>query len=65
MTIRYGSVCSGVEAATLAWHQLGWQPQWSFEKTIEATVNWYLKAYNGHDIAQCCMHDISDFVSTS
>ena len=26
MPIRYGSVCSGVEAATLAWQPLGWQP---------------------------------------
>lgn len=25
MTIRYGSVCSGVEAASLAWIPLGWQ----------------------------------------
>ena len=32
--IRYGSVCSGVEAATVAWHPLGWQPQWFSE--IEA-----------------------------
>ena len=24
--MKYGSVCSGVEAATLAWHPLGWQP---------------------------------------
>jgi DNA (cytosine-5)-methyltransferase 1 len=24
--IRYGSVCSGIEAATAAWHPLGWQP---------------------------------------
>jgi DNA (cytosine-5)-methyltransferase 1 len=23
---RYGSVCSGIEAATVAWHPLGWQP---------------------------------------
>ena len=22
----YGSVCSGIEAATTAWHQLGWEP---------------------------------------
>lgn len=22
----YGSVCSGIEAATVAWHPLGWQP---------------------------------------
>jgi DNA (cytosine-5)-methyltransferase 1 len=32
--IRYGSVCSGVEAATVAWHPLGWQAQWFSE--IEA-----------------------------
>ena len=22
----YGSVCSGIEAATAAWHPLGWRP---------------------------------------
>lgn len=34
MTIRYGSVCSGIEAATAAWHPLIWQPQ--FFSEIEA-----------------------------
>ncbi len=29
--MRYGSVCSGVEAATVAWHELGWEPQWFSE----------------------------------
>jgi DNA (cytosine-5)-methyltransferase 1 len=24
--MRYGSVCSGIEAATMAWHPLGWTP---------------------------------------
>tara|TARA_B110001469_G_scaffold104738_1_gene103758 strand:- start:3168 stop:4565 length:1398 start_codon:yes stop_codon:yes gene_type:complete len=24
--MKYLSVCSGIEAATMAWHQLGWQP---------------------------------------
>jgi len=24
--MRYGSVCSGVEAASLAWEPLGWEP---------------------------------------
>lgn len=24
--MRYGSVCSGIEAATVAWHELGWEP---------------------------------------
>jgi len=29
--VRYGSVCSGVEAATVAWHELGWEPKWFSE----------------------------------
>jgi len=29
--IRYGSVCSGIEAATVAWHPLGWAPAWFAE----------------------------------
>jgi DNA (cytosine-5)-methyltransferase 1 len=23
--VRYGSVCSGIEAASCAWHPLGWR----------------------------------------
>lgn len=30
-TITYGSVCSGIEAATVAWHSLGWIPSWFAE----------------------------------
>lgn len=26
MSLRYISVCSGIEAATVAWHSLGFQP---------------------------------------
>ncbi|EGK2545768.1 DNA cytosine methyltransferase [Salmonella enterica] len=29
--ITYGSVCSGIEAATVAWHPLGWHPSWFSE----------------------------------
>ena len=25
--MKYLSVCSGIEAATVAWHSLGWEPQ--------------------------------------
>lgn len=28
MTITYGSVCSGIEAASVAWEILGWHPSW-------------------------------------
>lgn len=31
MTITYGSVCSGIEAATVAWHPLGWRAAWYAE----------------------------------
>jgi DNA (cytosine-5)-methyltransferase 1 len=33
MTLRFGSVCSGIEAASCAWHPLGWQT--SFVSEIE------------------------------
>ena len=29
--MRYGSICSGIEAATVAWHSLRWKPQWFAE----------------------------------
>lgn len=29
--ITYGSVCSGIEAATVAWHPLGWRAAWYAE----------------------------------
>ena len=32
--MRYGSVCSGIEAASVAWEPLGWKPVWFSE--IEA-----------------------------
>ncbi|EAW0764439.1 Dam family site-specific DNA-(adenine-N6)-methyltransferase, partial [Salmonella enterica subsp. enterica serovar Minnesota] len=32
--MRYGSACSGIEAASVAWESLGWQPAWFAE--IEA-----------------------------
>ena len=39
--MRYGSVCSGIEAATAAWHDLGWKP--SFFSEIEAFPRAILK----------------------
>ena len=29
--MNYGSVCSGIEAASVAWHPLGWKPAWFAE----------------------------------
>lgn len=31
MTITFGSVCSGIEAASVAWHPLGWRAAWLAE----------------------------------
>lgn len=31
MTVTFGSVCSGIEAASVAWHPLGWQTAWLAE----------------------------------
>lgn len=32
--MKYGSVCSGIEAASVAWQPIGWKPAWFSE--IEA-----------------------------
>lgn len=31
MGLKYGSICSGIEAATVAWHQLDWKAEWFAE----------------------------------
>jgi DNA (cytosine-5)-methyltransferase 1 len=48
--MKYGSVCSGVEAATVAWHSLGWQPQWfsEIEKFPSAVLKHHYPAVPNH-----------------
>lgn len=36
--INYGSVCSGIEAATVAWHSLGFSPEWFAEIEKEPSL---------------------------
>ena len=45
--ITYGSVCSGIEAVSVAWHCLGWRPGWfaKIEKLPSAVL-----AYRWPDI---------------
>jgi DNA (cytosine-5)-methyltransferase 1 len=31
MSLKFGSVCSGIEAASVAWHPLGWKAAWLSE----------------------------------
>lgn len=44
--MRYGSVCSGIEAATEAWHPLGWEP--AFFSEIDPWARAALEARHPH-----------------
>ncbi|NTG07127.1 DNA cytosine methyltransferase [Rhizobium rhizogenes] len=46
--MRYGSVCSGIEAATRAWHPLGWEP--AFFSEIEAFPSAVLAHHYGSNM---------------
>ena len=46
--MRYGSVCSGIESATVAWEGLGWAPQWFSE--IDPFCCALLEHYWGNDV---------------
>lgn len=48
--MRYGSVCSGIEAATVAWHSLGWEP--AFFSEIEP----FPRAVLAHHYPQVPLH---------
>ena len=48
--MRYGSVCSGIEAATAAWHPLGWEP--AFFSEIEP----FPRAVLAHHYPQVPLH---------
>ena len=57
----YGSVCSGVEAATVAWHGLGWKPAWfcEFDKFPSAVLNYhYPEVPNLHDMTQILENEV-------
>lgn len=46
--LTYGSVCSGIEAATVAWHPLGWRP--AFFAEIEAFASAVLAHHYGSNM---------------
>lgn len=31
MKLKFGSICSGIEAASVAWNSLGWDAEWFAE----------------------------------
>ena len=53
--MRYGSVCSGIEAATMGWHHLGWEP--AFFSEIED----FPRAVLAHHYPNVSLH--GDFTS--
>ena len=50
--LRYGSVCSGIEAASVAWHPLGWQA--SFLSEIEP----FPRAVLAHHYPETPLHGV-------
>lgn len=48
MTLTYGSVCSGIEAASVAWHPLGWRP--AFFSEIEKFPSAVLSHHYGSNL---------------
>jgi DNA (cytosine-5)-methyltransferase 1 len=63
--VIYGSVCSGIEAATVAWHPLGWKPAWfsEIEKFPSAVLNHhYPRVPNLGDMTK--LHDNETFRNT-
>ena len=59
--MRYGSVCSGIEAATVAWQPLGWDAAWLSEITpfpCAVLEHHYPDAPNLGDITQITEADL-------
>ena len=42
---------------------LNWKPIWDLNETVAHTINWYKKFHEGIDAYECCIKDISDFLS--
>ena len=42
---------------------LGWEPVWSIEETVKATVEWYKSYRDGNDMAKVTTEQIEDYIS--
>lgn len=40
MKVRFGSVCSGIEAASVAWNPLGWEATWELMGRTSRSLDW-------------------------
>ena len=44
-----------------AYHQLGWRPCWTFQTTVERSVNWYRRVDQGQNPLDCCLDDLKSY----
>ena len=44
-----------------AYHQLGWSPCWTFQTTVERSVNWYRRVAQGQSPLECCLDDLQAY----
>jgi CDP-glucose 4,6-dehydratase len=51
-------------ATDKAFHLLGWQPVWNFEKTVRETIEWYVKA-GKTDVLEFTRNQILDYTKDS
>ena len=49
--------------STKAWNDLNWTSCWNFLTTIEKTCNWYKQVISGDDLIECCVSDVTDYLS--
>lgn len=45
----------------LAQQQLGWQPRWNFDTTLERTARWYRLVQEGASPLECCLADLQAY----
>ncbi len=43
--------------------QLGWRPQWDFERTIARTAGWYQAVIAGGDVRAACLADLDAYAA--
>ena len=45
--------------------KLDWRPRWSFERAVEATVDWYRDYYAGRDMKRACEEQVAAYMEES
>ncbi len=48
-----------------AYHRLGWSPCWDFVTTVQRTVEWYFRQFQGTSALTCCLADLEAYRTDS